>query len=327
MAKITVLGSGGWGIALALTANYCGHEVTLWSPFENEVNTLLADRESKKLLSGIKIPESIGITTDIGVAEDSLITIIATPSVAVRSAAQRLADVPNHGIVVNVSKGIENNTLKRLSQIIRSELPDDRIAVLSGPSHAEEVARRVPTSLVVSSKSAAAASIVQDVFTCDFLRVYTNHDIVGVEIGGALKNIIAICAGICDGLGHGDNTKAALITRGLAEMANLGVCMGADERTFMGLSGMGDLIVTCTSQHSRNNRFGKMVGEGANVNDALEAVGTVEGYYATLTAYQLGKKYGVELPIINACYEILYNGGTAVDAVKDLMLRPKRAER
>ncbi len=327
MAKITVLGSGGWGIALALTADYCGHDVTLWSPFEDEVNALLCDRESKKLLSGIKIPESIAITTDISIAEDSLITIIATPSVAVRSTAQRIADVPNHGIVVNVSKGIEGETLKRLSQIIRSELPNDRIAVLSGPSHAEEVARRVPTSLVVSSKSAAAASIVQDVFTCDFLRVYTTDDIVGVELGGALKNIIAICAGICDGLGHGDNTKAALITRGLAEMAALGVCMGADERTFMGLSGMGDLVVTCTSQHSRNNRFGSMVGKGTSVNDALDAVGTVEGYYATLTAYRLGKKYGVELPIINACYEILYNGGNAADAVKFLMQRPKRAER
>ncbi len=327
MAKVTVLGSGGWGIALALTAYNCGHDVALWSPFKDEVNALLAERESKKLLSGIKIPDEIAITTDIKVAEDSLITIIATPSIAVRSAAEKLADVPNHGIVVNVSKGIESNTLKRLSQIIRSELPNDKIVILSGPSHAEEVARKVPTSLVASSKSFTAASIVQDVLSCSFLRVYTTDDLVGVELGGALKNVIAICAGICDGLGHGDNTKAALITRGLSEMANLGVCMGADERTFMGLSGIGDLVVTCTSQHSRNNRFGKMVGEGADVKDALATVGTVEGYYAALTAYQLGKKYGVELPIINACYEILYNGGNAAEAVKNLMLRPKRAER
>ncbi len=327
MAKITVLGPGGWGIALALTAHDCGHDVALWSPFENEVNTLINDRESKKLLSGVKIPEDIIITTNINIAEDSLITIIATPSLAVRSAAQQLANVQNHGIVVNVSKGIEGETLKRLSQIIRSELPNDKIAVLSGPSHAEEVARKVPTSLVVCSKSFTAASIVQDVLSCDFLRIYTTDDMVGVELGGALKNIIAICAGICDGLGHGDNTKAALITRGLSEMANLGVCMGADERTFMGLSGIGDLVVTCTSRHSRNNRFGNMVGRGIDVDVALNEVGTVEGYYATRTAYNLGKKYGVELPIINACYEILYNNGKAEDAVRNLMLRPKRAER
>lgn len=327
MAKVTVLGSGGWGIALALTAHHCGHQVALWSPFEQEVNTLLADRESKKLLAGIKIPEDIVITTDINIAEESLITIVATPSVAVRSTAQKLADVQNHGIVVNVSKGIESDSLKRLSQLIRSELPNDKIAILSGPSHAEEVARKVPTSLVVSSKSFTAASIVQDVLSCNFLRIYTTDDLVGVELGGALKNVIAICAGICDGLGHGDNTKAALITRGLAEMANLGVCMGADERTFMGLSGIGDLVVTCTSLHSRNNRFGKLVGEGVSVKEALERVGTVEGYYATLTAHQLGQKYGVELPIIDACYEILYNNGDPAYAVKDLMQRPKRAER
>ncbi|MDO4608866.1 MAG: NAD(P)H-dependent glycerol-3-phosphate dehydrogenase [Clostridia bacterium] len=327
MAKVTVLGPGGWGIALALTAHSCGHNVALWSPFENEVNTLLADRESKKLLAGIKIPDDIIITTDIGIADDSLITIIATPSLAVRSAAQKLADVPNHGIVVNVSKGIESDNLKRLSQIISSELPNDKIAVLSGPSHAEEVARRVPTSLVVSSKSFTAASIVQDVMSCEYLRIYTTDDLVGVELGGALKNVIAICAGICDGLGHGDNTKAALITRGLAEMANLGVCMGADERTFMGLSGIGDLVVTCTSVHSRNNRFGNKVGKGMPVDQALNEVGTVEGYYACKTAYLLGQKYGVELPIINACYEILYNGGNPDAAVKGLMQRPKRAER
>ena len=326
MAKITVLGSGGWGIALAITAFNCGHSVTLWSPFEDEVNMLRTKRESKKLLAGIKIPDEIVITTDINCANGSLLSIIATPSVAVRSVAQKLSAVENHGIVVNVAKGFEKDSLKRLSEVIREELPNDKITVLSGPSHAEEVARKIPTSLVATSKSFTAASIVQDVLSSEFLRIYTSNDIIGVELGGALKNVIAVCAGISDGLGLGDNTKAALITRGLSEMANLGVCMGADERTFMGLTGIGDLVVTCTSQHSRNNRFGNKVGKGISVEQALNEVGTVEGYYATLMAYQLGQKYGVELPIINACYGILYENRKADTAVRELMLRPKGKE-
>ncbi len=326
MAKITVLGSGGWGMALALTAYNCGHQVTLWSPFKDEVDLLTEKRENERLLKGIKLPDDIGITTDINCAADSLITIIATPSVAVRSVAQKLSSVENHGIVVNVSKGIEKESLKRLSTIIREELPEDIIAVLSGPSHAEEVARCIPTSLVAASKSITAASIIQDVLSNEFMRIYTSDDVIGVELGGALKNVIAICAGICDGLGLGDNTKAALITRGLSEMANLGVRMGANERTFAGLTGIGDLVVTCTSQHSRNNRFGNMVGRGVAVKEALDEVGTVEGYYAALMAYQLGKNYNVELPIINACYEVLYEDRKADTAVRDLMLRPKGRE-
>lgn len=327
MAKITVLGSGGWGTALAISAFNCGHDVALWSPFEQEVNDLLNFRENVKLLPGIKIPYKINITTDINVAENSLISVIACPSVAVRSVANKLATVENHGIVVNVAKGFEKDTLKRLSQIIEEELPSDKICVLSGPSHAEEVARMIPTSLVASSKSFTAASIVQDVLSSEFLRIYTANDMVGVELGGALKNVIAVCAGISDGLGLGDNTKAALITRGLAEMANLGVCMGGDERTFMGLTGIGDLVVTCTSQHSRNNRFGNKVGSGIPVEQALREVGTVEGYYATLMAHQLGQKYSVELPIIDCCYKILYKDYNPELAVKELMTRPKKQER
>lgn len=327
MAKITVLGSGGWGTALAISAFNCGHDVALWSPFEQEVNDLLNFRENVKLLPGIKIPDKINITTDINVAENSLISVIACPSVAVRSVANKLATVENHGIVVNVAKGFEKDTLKRLSQIIEEELPSDKICVLSGPSHAEEVARMIPTSLVASSKSFTAASIVQDVLSSEFLRIYTANDMVGVELGGALKNVIAVCAGISDGLGLGDNTKAALITRGLAEMANLGVCMGGDERTFMGLTGIGDLVVTCTSQHSRNNRFGNKVGSGIPVEQALREVGTVEGYYATLMAHQLGQKYSVELPIIDCCYKILYKDYNPELAVKELMTRPKKQER
>lgn len=327
MAKITVLGSGGWGTAIAISAYNCGHEVYLWSPFEQEVNELLDKRENVRLLPGIKIPQEITITNDLTAAKDSLISVIACPSMAVRSVAAQLSKIENHGIVVNVAKGFEKDTLKRLSEVIREELPNDKICVLSGPSHAEEVARMIPTSLVASSKSFTAASIVQDVLSSEFLRIYTSNDLIGVELGGAVKNVIAVCAGISDGLGLGDNTKAALITRGLSEMANLGVCMGADERTFMGLTGIGDLVVTCTSKHSRNNRFGNKVGSGMAVDQALKEVGTVEGYYATLMAYELGDKYGVELPIINSCYKILYEGSQPDKAVKELMTRPKGKER
>lgn len=326
MPKITVLGSGGWGTALAISAFNCGHNVNLWSPFEQEVSELNKSRENVKLLPGVKIPDEINITTDINCAEGSLITVIACPSVAVRSVAKQLSAVSNHGIVVNVAKGFEKDSLKRLSVVISEELPNDKITVLSGPSHAEEVARKIPTSLVATSKSFTAASIVQDVLSSESLRIYTANDIVGVELGGALKNVIAVCAGVSDGLGLGDNTKAALITRGLSEMANLGVCLGADERTFMGLSGIGDLVVTCTSRHSRNNRFGNKVGHGMPIKQALEEVGTVEGYYATLMAYQLGQKCGVELPIINACYKVLYEDYRADLAVKELMTRPKGKE-
>ncbi len=327
MAKITVLGSGGWGIALAINAYNSGHDVTLWSPFEDEVNEILTNRENAKLLKDIKIPNDIKITTDINCAQDSLITILAVPSIAIRSVANQLSSVNNFGIVVNVSKGLEKGSLKRLSQVIAEELPNATIAILSGPSHAEEVARKIPTSLVAASNSMVASRIIQDNLSNDFLRIYTSDDIVGVELGGALKNVIAVCAGICDGLGLGDNTKAALITRGLSEMAHIGVCMGANEHTFAGLTGIGDLVVTCTSQHSRNNRFGNLVGKGFAISDALEQVGTVEGYYAALMANELSKKYNIELPIINECYSILYEGKPAYTAVKNLMSRPKRQER
>lgn len=326
MAKITVLGSGGWGIALAITAYNSGHEVSLWSPFEEEVSELTANRESKRLLPDIKIPETIKITTDLSVVEGSLITIIATPSIAVKSVCEKLKAYKDFGIIVNVSKGLEKGTLRRLSEVISEQLPNARVAVLSGPSHAEEVARLIPTSLVAVSESFTAASIVQDVMSNEFLRIYTSEDIVGVELGGALKNVIAICAGICDGLNLGDNSKAALITRGLAEMARLGACMGAKEKTFAGLSGIGDLVVTCTSAHSRNNRFGFKVGKGVEVATALKEVGTVEGYYACLMAYELGRKYNIELPIINTCYKVLYEGMDVNSVVRNLMLRPSISE-
>lgn len=323
--KITVLGSGGWGIALAMSAERNGHRVTLWSPFEQEVNELLETRESKKLLKGVKIPESIDITTNLSAVEESDITIIAVPSIAVRETVLKLKNIKNPGIIVNVAKGFETNTLQRLSEVIVSELTAP-VVVMSGPSHAEEVARKVPTSLVACSKDCEAAKKVIDAFSNEYLRLYTNDDIVGVELGGALKNIIAVAAGACDGLGLGDNTRAALITRGLTEIARLGVALGAKERTFAGLSGLGDLVVTCTSKHSRNHRFGELIGQGISVADALKEVGTVEGYYATALAYKLALQVGTEMPIISKCYDVLYKNANVSESIKTLMLRPIKDE-
>lgn len=327
MAKITVLGSGGWGMALAISAFNNRNQVALWSPFEWEVEMLREKRTNQKLLRGIFLPDEIEITTDMSVVEGSAITIIATPSTVIRDVANKLSKYKNFGIVVNVSKGMEKGSLKFLSEVITDEIPDAVVVALSGPSHAEEVARNIPTSIVAASESLAASQVVQDIMTSETLRVYTSGDIKGAELGGAMKNIIAIAAGFCDGLGLGDNTKAALITRGLAEMTRLGVCMGAKEYTFAGLTGIGDLVVTCTSRHSRNNRFGYKVGSGADIKTALEEVGTVEGYYATEMIYNLGKKYNVELPIINECYNVLYEGKDVTQSVPDLMRRPIRSER
>lgn len=323
--KITVLGSGGWGIALAMSAERNGHSVTLWSPFDEEILELSTQRESKRLLKGIKIPEDIKLTTNISISENSDITIIAVPSIAVKETAIRLKEIKNPGIVVNVAKGLEATSLKRLSEVISDEITAP-VVVLSGPSHAEEVARKVPTSLVASSKDLDSAKKVIDAFSNEYLRLYTNDDMVGVELGGALKNIIAVAAGVCDGLGLGDNTRAALITRGLTEIARLGVALGAKERTFAGLSGLGDLVVTCTSRHSRNHRFGELVGKKVDVDTALKEVGTVEGYYATALAYKLALSVGTEMPIISKCYAVLYENADVTEAIKDLMLRPIRDE-
>lgn len=326
MAKITVLGSGGWGMALAISAFNNLNQVTLWSPFPDEVELLRLKRANERLLPGVVLPQGIDITTDISVTKDDSLTIIATPSTAVRSVAKQLSQYKKQGIVINVSKGFENGSLKFLSDVITEEMPDVTVVALSGPSHAEEVARGIPTSIVATSHSLAASQVVQDIMSSETLRVYTSTDLVGVELGGAMKNVIAIAAGFCDGLGLGDNSKAALITRGLAEMTRLGVCMGAKEYTFAGLTGIGDLVVTCTSRHSRNNRFGYKVGSGVPVKEALEEVGTVEGYYAAEIAYQLSRKYKVELPIICECYAVLYEGRNVCETVKNLMNRPSRSE-
>ena len=326
MVKVTVLGSGGWGMALALCANDNGCKVTLWSPFEQEVQMLKTKRTNEKLLKGIFIPEEIDITSDLSVVEGGTITIIAVPSTAVREVARKLKSYKDFGIVVNVSKGFEKESLRRLSEVISEELPESPVVALTGPSHAEEVARKIPTSIVAASKSLAAAQAVQGIMSNKNLKIYTSGDIIGAELGGALKNIIAIASGICSGLGLGDNTRAALITRGMAEMARLGVCMGAKEYTFSGLTGIGDLIVTCMSEHSRNNRFGRLLGEGVSLQEALERIGTVEGYYAAEMAHGLALKFGIELPIISECYAVMYEGKGVKEALISLMERPGRSE-
>lgn len=323
--KVSVLGSGGWGIALAITAFNKGHNVVLWSAFKEEVDNLLKARENEKLLKGVKIPEEIEITNDIRAADNADITIIAVPSFAVRETVKRLK-YRNSGIIVNVAKGFEKETSLRLSEVIRSELPDTPIVVLSGPSHAEEVAVGVPTTVVAASYDLSAADTVQEMLSGSRFRIYTGSDVSGVEVGGALKNVIAVAAGIANGLKVGDNTRAALVTRGLAEIARLGFAMNAEVKTFMGLSGLGDLIVTCMSEHSRNNRFGNLVGSGVSVKEALERVGTVEGYYAVEIAIKLAQEYGVEMPITEECYNILYNGTSAKEAIHNLMTRPGKSE-
>ena len=324
--KITVLGAGGWGLALALTLDANKHNVTVWSPFENEVNALLKNRNNEKLLPGITIPDSIKITTDLSVCTDDEITVIATPSFAVRQTVEKSKAVKNNGILVNVAKGFERSTLMRLSEVLENELPKLDIVVLSGPSHAEEVARETPTMLTAAGKNAEACKVVQETFSNDYLRVYTSTDIIGVEMGGALKNVIAVAAGVCDGMGLGDNSKAALITRGLVEMSRLGEKLGAKTATFAGLTGMGDLIVTCTSKHSRNHRFGELVGRGVAVEEALSTVGTVEGYFACEAAYSLAQKHSVNTPIIELCYKLLYENYPVADVVRTLMLRPFKEE-
>ncbi len=325
MANIAVLGSGGWGIALAITAVGCGNTATLWTPFENEASELLKNRESA-LLGGVKLPCGIAVTTDITVARGVDMVIIATPSFAVVETVKKLAEVGDIKLLVNVSKGLHAETGDCFSTVINTLLPNTDFVALSGPSHAEEVARKEPTSLVAASKSLAAARLVQDTLMCETLRIYTGDDVTGVELGGAFKNIIAVAAGICDGTGLGDNPKAALMTRGLSEIARLGVKLGARKETFAGLTGLGDLIVTCTSRHSRNHRFGDLVGKGVSVETALQEVGTVEGYHAAKLAKLLADREEVEMPIVSAVYDLLYNGDDVASIVKRLMTRPSKDE-
>lgn len=328
MLNIMILGSGGFGTSLAVVLHQCGYQVILWSAFQEELNQIRRYGENKKLLPGVPVDSSIELTSDISQAENCDMVIFAVPSFALRSVCQTAKDhISKDTVLVNVGKGFEEKTLKRLSEVLKEEFPQNEVVVLSGPSHAEEIARGVPTTLVAASQKHEAAELVQDVLMNTGLRVYVNDDVVGVELGGALKNIIAVCAGICDGMELGDNSKAALMTRGIAEISRLGVAMGAKVETFAGLTGVGDLIVTCTSMHSRNRRAGIYIGQGLSAEEAIKRVGmTVEGCLACRAAYDLSKNYQVEMPIVSELYEVLYCQKDVRTALSDLMERPKRHE-
>lgn len=328
MKNIALIGAGSWGLALGLLLNEKGNRVSIWCYDEAEKNSILQYRENKRCLPGIKIPLEISFTTSMEeVLKDKDIVITAVPSKAIRVTADKMKDyIPQNAVIVNVAKGIEEETLMRLSEVLEDVLPN-RIVVLSGPSHAEEVARHIPTTVVVSGKDMQAAEEVQDIFMTKFFRVYTNNDLVGIELGGALKNVIALAAGTIEGIGYGDNTKAALITRGIAEITRLGVAMGGNPATFGGLTGIGDLIVTCTSGHSRNRRAGELLGRGYTVSEALDKVNmVVEGVPTTKAGHALMKKYQIEMPILTAIYETLFENKSVQEAISDLMQRDKKSE-
>ncbi|MDO5135551.1 MAG: NAD(P)H-dependent glycerol-3-phosphate dehydrogenase [Eubacteriales bacterium] len=329
MAKISVMGAGSWGTALAILLHNNGHQVTLWSALKNEVELLNEKRENPSKLPGVKIPEEIWITQEIQPAmEDPDVCVLAVPSPFTRSTSKQLAPYVRQGqIIVNVAKGVEEKTLMTLSEIIEEEIPQANVCVLSGPSHAEEVSRGLPTTCVVSARKKATAEYLQEIFMSPVFRVYTTPDILGVELGGALKNVIALAAGTADGLGYGDNTKAALITRGIVEIGRLGVKMGAKAETFAGLSGIGDLIVTCASVHSRNRKAGYLMGQGYSMEEAMAEVNmVVEGVYSAKAAIGLAKKYDVEMPIVEEVVKLLFENKPASEAVKDLMQRDKKVE-
>ena len=329
MAKVNVLGAGSWGTALSLLLNKNGHEVKLWSALENEVKLLQEKREHPTKLPGVRIPDEVEITSDLeGCLKDPDVVVLAVPSPFTRSTARQMAPFVKKGqIIVNVAKGVEEKTLMTLSEIISEEIPVADVCVLSGPSHAEEVGREIPTTCVVSASRRETAEYLQGIFMSPVFRVYTTPDILGVELGGALKNVIALAAGTADGLGYGDNTKAALITRGIAEIARLGTKMGAKIETFYGLSGIGDLIVTCASIHSRNRKAGYLMGQGRTMKQAMDEVQmVVEGVYSAKAAKSLAEKYNVEVPIIMEVNKVLFEDKPAADAVRDLMIRDKKVE-
>lgn len=329
MADIGIIGAGSWGIALAVLLYKNGHCVTVWSKLADEIAMLEKEHEHKDKLPGVKLPADMAFTTDLKEAVKGMdVLVLAVPSSFTRSTARELsAEVEEGQIIVNVAKGIEEHTLMTLSQIIEEEVPKATVAVLSGPSHAEEVGRGIPTTIVVGARKKATAEYLQNIFMNDVFRVYTSSDVLGMELGAALKNVVALAAGMADGLGYGDNTKAALITRGIAEISRVGVAMGARAETFNGLTGIGDLIVTCASMHSRNRRAGILIGQGKSMEEAMAEVKmVVEGVYSAKAAMGLAEKYGVQLPIIEQVNLILFHGKAPGEAVRDLMLRDKKIE-
>lgn len=329
MAKIGMIGAGSWGIALTWLLTNNGHQVTVWSALEDEIKMLCEKREHTSKLPGVLLPESVSFTTELEKAVVGMeLLVLAVPSPFVRRTAHQLKDIAEEGqIIVNVAKGIEEKTLMTLSEVIEEEIPQAQVAVLSGPSHAEEVGKGVPTTIVAGAKTKKAAEKIQNIFMSPVFRVYTSPDVLGIELGAALKNVVALAAGIADGLGYGDNTKAALITRGITEISRLGTAMGGRRETFFGLSGIGDLIVTCASMHSRNRRAGILIGQGHTMEEAMEEVKmVVEGVYSAKAAVGLAEKYHVSLPIIEQVNQVLFYGKPAADAVGELMLRDKKIE-
>ena len=329
MANVSVMGAGSWGTALALLLHKNGHKVTVWSISQDEVEMLSKEREHKSKLPGVKLPDDMEFTTDMASAiEGRDFLVLAVPSPFTRTTARKMKPyIAEKQIIVDVAKGIEESTLMTLSQQIEEEIPQADVAVLSGPSHAEEVGRGLPTTVVIGAKSKKTAEYLQSMFMNEVFRVYTSPDRLGMELGGSLKNVIALAAGIADGMGYGDNTKAALITRGIAEIARLGVAMGGAIESFTGLTGIGDLIVTCASVHSRNRKAGYLMGQGKSMQEAMDEVQmVVEGVYSTKAAVKLGEKYNVPLPIINKVNEVLFEGKDPKEAVNELMLRDVRPE-
>lgn len=324
--KVVVVGSGAWGTALAIRLHKNGHQVTIWT-FEKELIPQMQQTRQNPRLPGAVLPEGIEISSDYSCVAGCQLAVVATPSFPIRSVCKGIAPhLDADAVVVCVTKGLEDGTLLRMSQVVQQETGHTVVA-LTGPSHAEEVAQDIPTGCLSACEDQTLAEFVQSAFTSDHFRIYTSPDIVGAELGGALKNVIALCAGVTDGLGYGDNTKAMLMTRGLTEMGRLGVSLGAKKETFAGLSGVGDLIVTCTSMHSRNRRAGILIGQGVPPMEAMEQVGAVvEGYYAAKSAWELCVKQGVDMPILQAAYKVLYEGAPAAEATKQLLVRQPKAE-
>ena len=329
MAKVGVIGAGSWGTALSVLLADNGHQVTIWSIDENEVKMLDEKREHLMKLPGVKLSDSMKITGDLKAAVTGTdFLVLAVPSPFTRATAKKMsAYVVKGQIIVDVAKGIEESTLLTLSSQIEEEIPQADVAVLSGPSHAEEVGRRLPTTCVIGARTQKTAEYLQSMFINRVFRVYTSPDILGIELGGSLKNVIALAAGIADGLGYGDNTKAALITRGIAEIARLGVKMGGKIETFTGLTGIGDLIVTCASVHSRNRKAGYLIGQGKSMQEAMDEVQmVVEGVYSAKAAAKLSEKYDIPMPIVEEVNKVLFEGKSPSEAVDDLMLRESRSE-
>lgn len=327
--KIGVLGAGSWGIALTVLLADNGHDVSVWSIDKNEISMLNEFREHKTKLPGIHIDDSVTFSAEVEtVVRDAELLVMVVPSLFVRSTARTIAPfVNNNQIIVSVAKGIEESTLMTLTDVINDEIPEINVAVLSGPSHAEEVGKKMATTVVCGAKDKKTAMLVQDVFMTDYFRVYTSPDMIGIELGGALKNVIALAAGVADGLGCGDNAKAAIITRGISEITRLGAAMGGKIETFGGLSGIGDLIVTCDSKHSRNRRAGYLIGQGKNYKEAMDEVQmVVEGVYSAKAAYLLSKKYGVEMPIVETINKVLFENLDARLAMSMLLTRSKTDE-